>query len=330
MMKRILVTGGFGFIGSGLVKALVKNGYALRVFDNNFRGARENLKEIKGLIDVIEGDIRAIDDVRRAVNGQDTILHLAYINGTKFFYENPRLVLDVAIRGQLNVIDAAQEAGIESFVYASSSEVYQTASKIPTAEDVPLSVPSVANPRYSYGGGKIISELLLLHYALPSNMRRIIFRPHNIYGPAMGFEHVIPQLIEKIFIASRGFSVPKAVISIQGNGTESRAFCYIDDAVNGILLCMEYGKDGNIFHVGTQEETKISDLAVMIGRLCGVEITVEPGETPQGATIRRCPDISRLKSLGYVPKVDLNTGLSKTLVWYKNYFREKYGSYSDC
>ncbi len=325
-MKKVLVTGGSGFIGSGLVKALVRRGHNVRVLDNNFRGCKENLREVAGSVDLIEGDIRVMNDVRGAAKGVDTILHLAYINGTKFFYENPRLVLDVAIRGQLNIIDAAEEMGIETLAYASSSEVYQTPSKIPTPEDVSLSVPSVVNPRYSYGGGKIISELLLLHYAKRSNTRKIIFRPHNVYGPAMGFEHVIPQLIEKIFIASRDFSLSKAVIPVQGDGAETRAFCYIDDAVRGILLCVEYGKDGDIFHVGTQEEIQIGELTMMLGRLCGVDIKLEPGEAPPGGTKRRCPDISHLKSLGYEPRVDLAKGLSKTLEWYKDYFVKDKGT----
>ena len=319
-MRRVLLTGGAGFIGSNLVKALLKRGHQVRVLDNNFRERGASLKEIADAIELIEGDVRIMEDVRRAVEGVDTIFHLAYINGTEFFYKFPRLVLDIAVRGQLNVLDAAEEAGVETFVYFSSSEVYQTPPEIPTPEDVPLSVPSVTNPRYSYGGGKIISELLLLHYAHQTKMRRIIVRPHTVYGPAMGFEHVIPQTMEKLAAASKGFTLTKATIPIQGTGDETRAFCYIDDAVEGFLRCAERGRDGDIFHVGKDEEISISELIQKIGEILNIQITLKPNPPASGATKRRCPDISHLRRLGYAPRVSLKEGLQPTVAWYKDYF----------
>ncbi len=319
-MRRVLLTGGAGFIGSNLVKALLKRGHQVRVLDNNFRQRGASLKEVADSIELIEGDVRITEDVRRAAQGVDTIFHLAYINGTEFFYKFPRLVLDIAVRGQLNALDAAEAAGVETFIYFSSSEVYQTPPEIPTPEDVPLSIPSVTNPRYSYGGGKIISELLLLHYANQTKMRRIIVRPHNVYGPAMGFEHVIPQTMEKLAVVSKGFTLPEATIPIQGNGGETRAFCYIDDAVEGFLLCAERGRDGDIFHVGKDEEVAISGLIQKIGEILNIQITLKPEPAASGATKRRCPDISHLRRLGYTPRVSLKEGLQKTVAWYKDYF----------
>ena len=319
-MIKVLVTGGTGFIGSNLVKALVKRGCQVRVFDNDFRGSGENLREVTDGIERMVGDVRSADEVRQAVEGVGAVFHLAYINGTEFFYKYPRLVLDVAVRGQLNMIDAAEDSGVENFVYASSSEVYQTAPRIPTSEEVPLSVPSVANPRYSYGGGKIISELLLLHYANPGGMRRIVFRPHNIYGPAMGFEHVVPQLVEKMFRASQGFTLPEADITIQGAGDETRAFCYIDDAVEAILLSADRGGDGDIFHVGHDAETTIRDLIYAIGEACNIKVKISTGPLTEGSTKRRCPDINKLRALGYNPRFDLKAGLRETVAWYKDYY----------
>jgi len=321
-MKRVLVTGGAGFIGSNLVKVLVRRGHQVRVLDNSFRERAADLKEIVESTELVQGDVRLIEDVRRAVQGVDTVFHLAYINGTEFFYKYPGLVLDIAVRWQLNVIDAAGEAGVETFVYFSSSEVYQTPPIVPTPEDVPLSIPSVTNPRYSYGGGKIISELLLLHYAQSSGMRRIIVRPHNVYGPAMGFEHVIPQIVEKLAVASQGFTTSEATITIQGNGSETRAFCYIDDAVEGFLLCAEHGNDGGIFHVGKDEEIAISELIQNIGKVCGIQVTIQPGPLASGATRKRCPDISNLRKLGYTPRVSLKEGLEATVSWYRDYFTQ--------
>jgi len=155
--SRILVTGGSGFIGSALVKALLKDGNAVRVLDDNSRGAPRRLAEVQKDIEFIAGDIRDATVVRAAVRGVDEVHHLAFVNGTEFFYSAPELVLDVGVKGIVNVIDACRAAGVGRLVLASSSEVYQTPPQVPTDESAPLVVPDPANPRYSYGGGKIIS-----------------------------------------------------------------------------------------------------------------------------------------------------------------------------
>jgi UDP-glucose 4-epimerase len=321
-MTKVLVTGGTGFIGSNLTRALVEQGFEVKVFDNNFRGKSSNLNGILEEIEVVEGDIRNYEDVQRAVNGIETVFHLAYINGTEYFYSRPRLVLDVGVRGQLNMIDAAEDAGVKNFIYASSSEVYQVPPQIPTPEEVPLSIPSVSNPRYSYGGGKIISELMLLHYADSTRMRRIIFRPHNVYGPNMGLEHVVPQIIKKMYLATNGFCKAEAEITIQGMGDETRAFCYVDDAVRGIMITAEKGANGDILHVGKDDEISIRSLIRTIAEICNVKVNINSGPLAEGGTNRRCPDITRLRKLGYIPQVDLNQGLSRTVTWYKNYYKE--------
>ena len=192
-MSSILVTGGSGFIGSALVKALVRDGHSVRVLDDNSRGAPRSLREVEGDIEFIGGDIRDAAAVARAVHGMDEVHHLAFVNGTEFFYSAPELVLDVGVKGMINVIDACRSEGVGSLVLASSSEVYQTPPHVPTDEHAPLIVPDPTNPRYSYGGGKIISELMALNYGRKYFERVLIFRPHNVYGPDMGWEHVVPQ-----------------------------------------------------------------------------------------------------------------------------------------
>src|SRR5262249_13029923 len=147
-------------------------------------------------------------------------------NGTEFFYSRPDLVLDVAVRGMVNVLDACREHAIGDLVLASSSEVYQTPPAIPTDETVPLSIPDVLNPRYSYGGGKLACELLAINFGRVGFERVAIVRPHNVYGPDMGREHVIPQFALRMASLCNE-TAGRLRFPIQGSGLETRAFVYI-------------------------------------------------------------------------------------------------------
>ena len=197
----ILVTGGSGFIGSALVKALLRDGNHVRVLDNNSRGSPRRLADVAADIELVDADIRDAGAVERAMQGADEVHHLAFVNGTEFFYEAPELVLDVGVLGMINVLDACRRHGVGTLVLASSSEVYQTPPNIPTDENVPLVVPDPLNPRYSYGAGKLISEVMAINYGRKFFQRVLIFRPHNVYGPDMGFEHVIPQFALRLHAA---------------------------------------------------------------------------------------------------------------------------------
>ncbi|HZT27992.1 MAG TPA: SDR family NAD(P)-dependent oxidoreductase [Pseudolabrys sp.] len=315
-MSNILVTGGSGFIGAALVKALVKDGHRVRVFDNNSRGSPRRLKEIEKDIAFVAGDIRDAEAVAGAAAGMDEVHHLAFVNGTEFFYSQPELVLDVGVRGMINVIDACRKHNVGTLVLASSSEVYQTPPRIPTGEDAPLSVPDPFNPRFSYGGSKIISELMAINYGRKFFDRVLIFRPHNIYGPDMGWEHVIPQFALRL----HGLAVtqPNGPLrfAIQGSGQETRSFCFIDDLVSGVMLMREKGEHLEIYHVGTVEEVAIAELAQRVAKAAGRTIELIPGPLQAGGTQRRCPDISKLGKLGYKPRVPLDEGLIRTLDWY--------------
>ena len=316
MSAKILVTGGSGFIGSGLVKALLRAGAAVRVFDDNSRGHPRRLAEVKDDIEFIAGDIRDAAAVEHAAKGVDEVHHLAFINGTEFFYTQPDLVLDVGVRGMINVIDAARRHGIGKLVLASSSEVYQTPPKVPTDESAPLTVPDVNNPRYSYGAGKLISEVMAVNFGRKYFERVLIFRPHNIYGPDMGNEHVIPQLALRLNALGKKQPSGKLRFDIQGTGRETRSFCFIDDLVAGVMLMREKGEHLGVYHVGTTEEVAIADLAQRIAALATREIEIVPGAVQPGGTQRRCPDISKLARLGYAPRVTLDRGLPPTLAWY--------------
>lgn len=319
-MKKYLITGGTGFIGSTLVKVLVNRGEKVRVLDNGSRGSIRRLREFRGKFEMITGDIRNPKVVEKACQGIDCVFHLAYINGTEFFYSKPELVLEVGIKGMMNVLDGCIKHNVTELVLMSSSEVYQTPPLIPTQETVQLIIPDPLNPRYSYGGGKIISELLTINYGRKYFKRALIVRPHNVYGPDMGWEHVIPQLtlrIKKLIENKKNTQVVN--LPIQGSGKETRAFIYIDDFIQGLLKVLDKGKHLGIYHIGTMEETSISRLAQEIGKCFKLEIKLLPGKLIKGSTLRRCPDTSKLKKLGFKTQFSLKEGLQKTVQWYNSF-----------
>jgi len=315
-MARILVTGGSGFIGSALVKTLVRDGHAVRVLDDNSRGASRRLAEVQSDVEFIGGDIRDAAAVHAAVRGVDEVHHLAFVNGTEFFYSAPELVLEVGVKGMVNVLDACRAANVRRLVLASSSEVYQTPPQVPTDERAPLVVPDPTNARYSYGGGKIISELMAINYGRKFFDRVLIFRPHNVYGPDMGFEHVIPQFALRLKRAAALHRSGKVPFEIQGDGRQTRSFCHVDDLVRGVMVMRAKGEHLGIYHVGTTEEVTIADVARRIAAHAGREIEFVTGPAPAGGTERRCPDIGKLAKLGYAPQVPLARGLPPTLDWY--------------
>jgi len=313
---RVLVTGGSGFIGSALVKALLRAGETVRVLDDNSRGALRRLREVERDVDFVNGDIRDADAVDAAMRGIDEVHHLAFVNGTATFYSVPDLVLDVGVKGIVNVIDGCRRHGVGRLILASSSEVYQSPPHVPTDERTPLVVPDPLNPRLSYGAGKIISEMMVINHGRKHFERVLIFRPHNVYGPDMGFDHVIPQFAVRLKRAGTAQSSGPLPFQIQGSGAETRSFCHIDDLVGGVMIMREKGAHLGIYHVGTMEEVSIADLARRMARIAGREIVLAPSAVLAGSTPRRCPDVSKLAALGYTPRVPLDEGLPPTLEWY--------------
>lgn len=316
MPKRYLVTGGTGFIGSALVKRLVHAGHTVRVLDNNSRGVPARLGEVSAEVEFIEADIRNAAVVSAAAKGVDSILHLAYVNGTEFFYSKPELVLDTAIRGMLSVLDACRANDIGELVLASSSEVYQTPPHIPTAEDAPLIVPDVMNPRYSYGGGKLACELMAVNYGRTGFERVMIFRPHNVYGPDMGWEHVLPQFVVRAVKAIGVTPSGPVEFPIQGDGSQTRAFVHIDDFTAGVLCMLERGEHLNVYHIGNPEEVTIRHVVKKVFDVLDREAHIVEGPLTEGSTQRRCPDISKLRTLGYEPAVSFDRGLPELVNWY--------------
>ncbi len=315
--RRVLVTGGAGFIGNALVRALLKAGHQVAVLDNMSRGDSNRLEGVSSEIDFFSGDIRDAETVQEACRGRDIVCHLAYINGTKFFYEKPDLVLDVAVRGMLNVMDACRAHSVADLILASSSEVYQSPPLTPTPESVPLIVPDPLNPRYSYGGGKLICELMTLHGAARHMNRVVIFRPHNVYGSDMGYEHVIPELAMRAARLCAKMPSDSAIdFAIKGDGNQTRAFVHVQDFTDGLMKVIEQGGHKEIYHIGNPEEISIAELARKIVACFGCKANIIPGAAPAGETARRAPDISKLRALGYYPRIPLAQGLGDVVRWY--------------
>ena len=163
-IKKYLVTGGLGFIGSAISNHLITKGHEVIVFDNLTRGRKRRILIKNKNLKIIYGDIRNYKKVFNSCKGVDAVIHLAYINGTKFFYSKPTEILEIGIKGIINILDSCKKHKIKELILASSSEVYQTPKKIPTNEKEVLKIPDIYNPRYSYGGGKILTELMGIHY----------------------------------------------------------------------------------------------------------------------------------------------------------------------
>ena len=315
-MKKILVTGGTGFIGAACVRRLLACGYSVRILDNGFRSDIETHKGSN--VEMIEGDIRDSQIVMQATQGVDAVIHLAAINATEYFYTKPALVLDVGVRGILNVIDGCIKNNVKNLMVASSSEVYQTPSQVPADETEFLKIPDVLNPRYSYGGSKIMTELLTLNYGRSHFERAIVFRPHNVYGLEMGWEHVIPQFILRAVEAIKHNPTGPVPFPIQGDGKQTRAFIHIDEMIDGIMLLLEKGEHLNVYHIGKPEEITIGELAKKVVQHFGREVELNPNALPMGCTERRCPNIDKMKQLGFSPRISLDQGLPEVIDWYVN------------
>lgn len=307
--KKILVTGGTGFIGSSIVNLLLTMKKEVVVYDNNFRGKIKRLALNQKKIKLIKGDIRDLKKLEKASIGIDTIIHLAYINGTKYFYTKPDLVLDVAIKGMINIIEISKKNKIKNLFLASSSEVYQTPTKIPTDENESLKIPYIFNPRYSYGGGKILSELMSIHLGKKVFNKIIIFRPHNVYGPDMGQEHVVPELISKIGAINK----KNNKFYIEGSGNEIRSFIHIEDFTRAFKIIYEKGKHLNIYNIGTKEKIKIIDLAKLILKIIQKPIKIYKKPLKTGGTKIRVPDIKKIVNLGFKQEISIEQGIRKIL-----------------
>lgn len=319
-MKSALITGGAGFVGYHLASKLSRN-HVVTLCDNLYRNKRID-REFSKLISHSNVTFLNVDLTNHAnwskLRGThfDFVYHLAAVNGTKNFYESPHEVMRINLECMLNLLSWARTSKVGKVLYASTSEVYAGAAnlgmlKFPTPEESPIAFSDIYNPRWSYAATKFVDELLLMHYARVLNLRWSIVRYHNIYGPRMGYDHVIPELHKKLLQNQH-------VLELDG-ADNRRCFCYIDDAIRATISVAESRKtDKKIINVGNDlEEIAISDLAALICQIMSVRPRLKPGRAPEGSTLRRVPSLKKLRTLtGYEPKVDLKTGLRQTIDWY--------------
>lgn len=325
LVKKILVTGGAGFIGYHLSKYFAKEGNEVTIIDNLFRGEVDSeLKEIIKMENVkyIEADLTECRFFKKLDGDYDYVYHLAAINGTKFFYEIPDKVLRTNVLSTINILDWFVKSESKKILFPSSSETYAGAMRkfglpLPTPEDVPLCIEDIKNSRWSYAGSKIIGELLFINYAKKHNFDMVIVRYHNIYGPRMGYEHVIPEFLLRIYNKTDPFPV---------YGNTSRAFCYIDDAIEATELVMKNKNcNGEILNIGNNlEEINMVDLAKTMLEVLNYNAKIEIRSAPEGSVDRRCPNIGKLKKItGYKPKINLKEGIELTHRYYYKYFKNE-------
>jgi nucleoside-diphosphate-sugar epimerase len=319
---KALVTGSAGFIGFFLAKHLAEQGQEVTLCDNHARGKRDeefNAFVTTANVRFIHADLTKKEDVEKLGNDYDYVYHLAAMNGTKYFYEIPHEVLRVNVQSTINILEWFIKSKCKKIIFASSSETYAglgTVTKIPypTPETVPLIVSDVFNPRWSYGGSKILGELFFINYARQYKRRVSIIRYANIYGPRMGYEHIVPEFLVRIINKENPFKIFGA--------EPTRTYCYVEDAVKATRLVMESEKtDNEVINIGTdREEITGLDLAKKMFTLFGASPELEIHPAPKGCVMRRCPDVSKLKRLtGFESATTLNEGLKKTYEWYKNH-----------
>jgi len=302
---KILITGGTGFIGSHLARHLSKNN-DVTICDNNFRGkVDEFVKDIA----YIECDLTKEDEYEK-LGKYDYVYHFAAINGTSNFYEMPYQVLEINTLININFIKWCKKTGVKKVLYTSSSEVYASTvdKEIPTKEDVTVSINNVYNPRWSYAGSKILGELMFIN----SGLNFSIVRPHNIYGPRMGYNHVIPEVINRVLLKENPFKVY--------GGNQTRSFCYVDDAILMLESIMNSEHSNRkIINIGVNDEISIRDLVYKIFSIFDYKSEILNLNFKDGSVDRRSPNIELMCNITNITKfTSIQEGLEKTCKWYKN------------
>ena len=303
-----LVTGGAGFIGSELVRQLLARGDSVVVVDNLVNGTRANLPADDRLV-VVEADIRDLPALEPWLAQASTVYHLACL-GVRHSVHAPVENHHVNATGTLGLLQASRAAGVATFVYVSSSEVYGTARWVPMTEDHPTCPCTV------YGGSKLAGESYTRAFHRTYGYPTVVVRPFNTYGPRSHHEGDSGEVIPKFLLRC----LAGRPLVIFGDGTQTRDFTYVSDSARGILLAGDHpAAVGRTINLGYGAETTVSELARVVAKAAGrPEAPVEHVEGRPGDVLRLYADMTQARELlGYQPAIGLEEGLARLLAWYR-------------
>jgi UDP-glucose 4-epimerase len=312
MSEHALVTGGAGFIGSNLVRELLGRGTEVRVFDDLSTGRRENLADVAGEVEVVQGDLRDSEAVSRAMAGVSRVFHQGAVPSVVRSVKDPLTSHEANATGTLNVLVAARDAGVERVVYASSSSVYGNAEDFPTRETLPT------RPISPYGVSKLAGESYCGAFAATYGMGTVALRYFNVFGPWQNPESEYAAVVPRFVTATlRGEPVV-----IFGDGEQSRDFTFVGDVVAANLLAAEAGEQawGGVFNVAYSERHSVNQLLETIGRVSGREAVDPVRERARPGDIRDSQaDITLARDvLGYAPRWSFDEALRLTVEWFRD------------
>jgi UDP-glucuronate decarboxylase len=306
-MARILVSGGAGFIGSHLCQELLSKGHEVVALDNLFTGSKQNIEQ---LLSNVHFEFLRHDVTEPILLEVDQVYHLACPASPVHYQHNPVKTIKTNVLGTIHMLGLCKRVGAR-FLQASTSEVYGDPLEHPQKETYWGNVNPIG-PRSCYDEGKRVAETLTVNYLEQNSVDTRIVRIFNTYGPRMLFNdgRVVSNFIVQ---ALRGED-----ITVYGEGTQTRSFCYVSDLVRGLILCMEREGFHGPVNLGNPHEMTISEMARQVIELTGSKSKVVKRPLPQDDPCRRRPDISLAKSaLGWQPEVDLKTGMQKTIADFK-------------
>lgn len=314
---KLLVTGATGFIGYHVSKYLIDAGNEVTLVDNLSRSTRDDLLKLlrKGHVDFQELDLTRSENWNKLEGSYDAIFHLAAINGTKNFYLRPYEVLETNVRLVGAMLEWHEKQDSDThIIWTSSSEVYAGVKglTLPTEETLEVGINNVLNPRNAYAVSKIYGESAIINYSRNKRVKFSIIRPHNIFGPRMGYDHVIPEFAIRIFRKENPFKI--------FGGQQTRSFCFITDFVDGLIAILNSEASfGQILNLGDdRNEITASDLAHMMFAFANVTPEIQFLEAPQGSVHRRIPNLERARQLlQYEPEANFSSSLKGTLDWYQ-------------
>jgi nucleoside-diphosphate-sugar epimerase len=308
-MAKYLVTGGAGFIGSHIAETLVRRGDEVRVLDNLSTGKMENLEGIAGNFVFIEGDIRDLETCRRAVAGVGTVFHEAALASVARSVADPVLNDAINVRGTLNMLVAAKDAGVRGFVLASSSAVYGDDLALPKVEG------REGKPLSPYGVSKFVDEKYAQVFHALHGMNAVALRYFNVFGPRQDptseYSAVIPLFITKMLRGERP--------TIYGDGLQSRDFIFVGDVVRANLAAAASpAAAGEAINVACGVGTTVNALLEAVNAGLGVKIEAAHAAARPGDILHSTADITKARRLmGYAPGLSFADGLRETVAWYK-------------